>query len=636
MPQHHRVAPTSDATIFVERLIRILIINVIIVVAASVIGLMAASFHNFGPPTIHFENEQPPSTDAEEFVSSDSDSSIDDDTTFDDDDAGEGSLDSVPAALAALRSGTRTPGKVADYLTSIEVDDSQRGAVSSALANYLADHDLDSVTEQKFLLVIETWNSPQAAPGLIRALDRVDSSTKVQILPILAGTDTRAAADKICTYLGQGTLGVVAADSLRIMGPTALPALQSYVDSPVLAKRTQARQLVSELGGAVDASELDTRLAQLNDPSWATRRRAIVWLNVVSIASDRRSEVIEALQYALDSATYSDRPHLERALARWGGNVNSPAQVAADPAAGKVTIETLVERGDDASLAALAAMLGGAERDEASTALVGFGNRAKPHVLAYFNDSNPFTRQKARALLATLNTPPAEASAQSIRDLASRDAAKVRSAADWLSTAAVDPSLQTLAAGQLQARLEGGEIGSDDDGGIDSGTTSSVDLPVKKALARWATPAQWRELMAMLDEPYAELVTPAVTKLASIDDPAINSQLRPMLVPKLAELLLSPTLQNSVHAGMVAAGAEGEEVAQGLVNTAFDPIVVFAATDVLRQVGTEKSLDILDQLDNYSRINRAAEMRKAALAAKDEIRKRMKAAGQSTPVDPAP
>lgn len=659
MPQHRRVAPTSGSALFVERLIRILVINAVIVVAATVIGLMVASFHAFGPNTIQIGEERP-SAGVDDPLAGESDATdvapVDVEPT--DLVAEPDTLTSISDALAALRTGRRSPDEVADFLSSMEVDDARRSEVSAALANYLADNSatLNDATEEKLVTVIEQWNSPQAAPDLIRALGGVGAGAKASILPVLAQTNTNSAAETISSYLGQGTLGAVASDSLWIMGPTALPYITPYVDSEIYSKRKAATQLVTEFGGAVDQGDFDSELQQLRDSSVRNRRRAAVWFLVCPIDSERRSEVALALEETMQTADELSQPHLAQALARWGDGSSLPTPLATTSPGGgttEVPIEALVERGDDASIAAIASMLGGNQGDKAVTALVGFGDRAKPFVLPKFNDSNPFTRQKARSLLNTLNVTPAEVSTQSIKDLSSTDNAKARAAADWLSTAEVDPSLQGVAVEQLLARLANSGVDPLDPAGVDPsgiapldptggvdplgggpvGAPSALTSSLQLAFARWATPAEWSELLALLDQGNPALITPAVKTLVSIDDPAVTLQLEPQLTPKLLDLLTSNTMQRPTSAGMVAAGPSGEGAVLKLLHPSYDPIAMYWAADALRQIGTQKSQEPLKGLERHAIQYQLKPLINMAQQAQAEIKKR-KNTGGGAPAEP--
>lgn len=263
-PLYQRVDTSSDhAAASLEWFFRVIIALLGVIVLATVGGLIWVGFRKSpSPKRGATEIAYGVYADEEE---TDSDGTLVEDE-YDADETGS-ELTSVDEALAALRSQSLPAGDVAAFFESAEVEELRRYEVSSALAEFLADNPLDAEDQMTFVRAIDRWNSAGAVTGLVRALRtrRLEDSAAQIALPVLADTGDPRAAEAIAEYLGHETLGAYAESALRSMGPTARPAVEPYVGSPVADADLRARRLMDDFDGRADPSDTPFDPASVGD-----------------------------------------------------------------------------------------------------------------------------------------------------------------------------------------------------------------------------------------------------------------------------------------------------------------------------------------------------------------------------------
>jgi hypothetical protein len=193
-------------------------------------------------------------------------------------------------------------------------------------------------------------------------------------------------------------------------------------------------------------SEVEQKLAELQDGTPAARARALVWLTRADPQDAFHARVTAALEPPLfdgDPGRALDPDLLLRAYLHWADRdnvptllrmVENPTLPSWNPKKAGLILATLGRLGDERAIPALAERLSDPVlHDQAVNALKLIGPRAENEVMDYLFDPDPATRQQADRLLADYGIKPETVAAEALARLKSNRADERRGAAVWFA-----------------------------------------------------------------------------------------------------------------------------------------------------------------------------------------------------------
>jgi HEAT repeat protein len=351
-----------------------------------------------------------------------------------------GPIDLVPEAIENASGGGDKRGQGVSMLYTLPVNPRHQAAVIAALTPLLSDPQLGGDAARG----LDHWAGPGDVPILIAGLESDQPRVRFFLLQALGRLKAEAAIPALVEHLTVPEDRFKAADALRAIGPKAAPEVSKLLESTNPATRREASDLIKQLGGNDQATQMTVTLAALKSPDASERGRALQGLSKTPAVEGSRSDVLAAVEPLLKDPLPSTRRSALKVVETWGTAEQSPWLVAAldDPdrtvkAAALAAIRKLAD--PKAALELARRLTVDAQRKQAADALIAMklkDEQVEAEVLQALESPNPDTRQSACQVLRVIGT---EASIPALKKAATDKTPKVASAAK-LALAIIDPS----------------------------------------------------------------------------------------------------------------------------------------------------------------------------------------------------
>jgi len=337
-------------------------------------------------------------------------------------------------ALVGLNSADpRLQRSAAQWLATANVEPDQQNAVAASLE--VAIRSSDPTLASAALDALLVWGTANNSAAVASAL-RNRRGNPEKAIRFLGRFPDPNAADAVAPYLAHdGSIADTAAETLQQMGSGAQPAVAQMLASKDADAVARATKILQGFGVQVDESLLSIKLEQLLDDNLFAARAAGQWLATQPVDENRQSEVARVLDEALLTSDTLLQAAVLKALAVWGDMQSGPGLISymqSNPNQALVCIQILGNVQYAPAAPEIAKRLDGREGEAAATALIALGPGAAPAVLPYFNDRRSRARDRARRILAALETPGDTLLKQCLADITGGDGKDVSAIITWI------------------------------------------------------------------------------------------------------------------------------------------------------------------------------------------------------------
>jgi HEAT repeat protein len=281
-------------------------------------------------------------------------------------------------------------------------------------------------------------------PTLIAGLDSDQPRVRFFLLQALGRLKAEAAIPALVEHMAVAEDRGKAADALRAIGPKAAPEVRKLLESDDPATRREASNLLRQLGGNNQATQMTLALAALKSPDASERERALQGLSQTPAVEGSRGDVLAAVEPLLKDPQPSARRWALKVVETWGTAEQSPWLVGAlddpDRTVKAAALAAIRKIRDPNSALELARRLTVADqRKQAADTLVAMklkDDQLEAEVLRALESPDATTRQSACQVLRAIGT---EASIPALKRAATDKVRNVATAARTALTA-IDPS----------------------------------------------------------------------------------------------------------------------------------------------------------------------------------------------------
>jgi predicted Zn finger-like uncharacterized protein len=462
------------------------------------------------------------------------------------------------------------------------------------------------------------WVDKDNVPALIAILDRPALPIWIpgrvgMLLEALGKMQDERAIEPIARKLPDLFVHEQAANALRLMGAKAEKAVIKYAFHNDPGTRQRALQLLEGYGVTHDkiADEAVSRLQSIQPD---VRRAALSWF-VDNPPNDdkKKSTASTALAKQLEDLDQQVREQALRALKLWATKDCLP-QLAAyakreekAPFGNEMLIDVLAQFKDETAAEAIALQLLNFHmrvRGKPTQALVNMGPLAAKAVLKYINHPDQGVRDEAKKIYGLLKIPAPTVGQidQILGDIAEGDKEQKRTALQQLAALKVNEASREKVSKALNAALLDGD--------------KEVVEDAVKAAKVWGTKANLEALIKVLGPAQIQGLgrnEHVIAALASIKDPKAAKA--------IADGLCNFHERDKAGKALIAIGPEAEEATLAFVIRAPDSATRIAACNVVGEIGTVKSMKVLDAVGKKLR-NRDNNFYQAAVIAFAKIKER--------------
>ena len=351
-----------------------------------------------------------------------------------------GRVDLVPRAIEDASRGGDKRAYGVSMLYTLPVEPRHQAAVMAALTPLLSDPQFGGDAARG----LDHWAGPSDVPTLIAGLDSDQPRVRFFLLQALGRLKAEAAIPALVEHLAVAEDRGKAADALRAIGPKAAPEVSKLLASDDQATRRTASDLLRQLGGNDQATQMTLALAALKSPNASERDRALQGLGQTPAVEDSRSEVLAAIEPLLKDPQPSTRRSALKVVETWGTAEQSPWLVDAlddpDRTVKTAAFAAIRKVPDPKSALELARRLTvDAQRKQAADTLIAMklkDEQVEAEVLQALDSPDAATRQSACLVLRAIGT---EASIPALKRAATDNVRTVAAAARSALTA-IDPS----------------------------------------------------------------------------------------------------------------------------------------------------------------------------------------------------
>lgn len=511
---------------------------------------------------------------------------------------------SIEEALTFLtRSEPGWKQAAASWLANQRVIAGEKSRVGIALGQALQSG--DAATRQAIMLALKKWHSPDLALLLSTSLRARDSLNAAK-LELLAQYRNEATFEHIAKLLESDTDCEAAYQTLKEIGPTTIPYAARYLASTHGAADKFARKLLTDFDVDVDEALIKMYVEQVSTDGF-NRGKAAESLAAMEFDPELQPIVVEALNRACLEEGFH-RSSVLKALETWGDDSSSTAVRAILNSSGfdkAAALRTAAKLKDESVIPAVAAAMTelGSIGDDAVKALILFGKPAESESLKYVNHKDQRTRNRARQVVAALETPDELLVQQSIEDIKQGDLSQISAACKWVIRFDVTEQ-------QSAELLKALEIATKD-------TNAFFNPEISAAYCAFATKDQVPMLGEMIkNDSHGRTFGPAFEAILRLSEPK-------EIASGTAGLLGDFFKGAKTVAILKEQGAKGEEVTLAALNLC-DSKGMVNACKVLSTVGTEKSVRPLENLLKRATRARNNEVSSAARLAGQYIQNRIK------------
>lgn len=470
-----------------------------------------------------------------------------------------------------------------DYLAGHKPDSKYQPKLPNQLTDLLK-HSSHFV-RAKSLGILQHWAVKENSAGIAQALSSrtVDQKECLELLGRLKDPDV---IPQVIPFLKEGSaVGDAAEQVLRSFGAAATEHLLEVANSDGRLQE-RARRLLKESGTQQDVLTRQT-VQDLSRVDKRSREKIFQSLAETPLLEEVQPEVSAALAKSLtpDDLFYNNK--ILAALQVWGDQESAVAVAKAltkrkiDPT---LALNYLAQQKTPETIEAILPCLNSAfgEGEAAVAAMTAFGDQAIPAVVTMFHSSKTRERTNARALLADLEVPEETLIAQCIVDLGSSEDSRQDRVVKWLT----ENSIEIEDAEQQNALLVGlKRIATGD---------HHFRRAAAGALVVKLTPAdQAGDLFALLEDKENKIANAAMLRLIELEYKSASDAIA---------LRLSKFLPRRSVIAALSTMPEAEALVIPIL-AHNDPKIVIACCDVLKSIGTRKSLRALNA--TLSRANRA-------------------------------
>jgi HEAT repeat protein len=357
-----------------------------------------------------------------------------------------GDLEPTAQAVEDLKAGDGDSRiAAANALAETPVDHARRAEVARALEPLLTDD--DPQVRLAGVRALAVWGTKENVPALVNVL-KDDNPSNAEARRLAMETLGKLHDDRAAGVLAQRLANNFdrphASRALQDIGPAAEKAVVQYYFHPDAGTQQEARQLLRSYGTRDDVI-VDQAIEDLQAREPGRRQAVAEWLTQANPDQNpRRAEVARALEAFLDEQNWLARSAGLKALARWATRDNLPNLVRAlkrDDLAFNQTrhqvMEILGKIKDRRGAEAVAGRLPNHfDRGPAVQALREMGPIAQKEVAPYLFHKDLWVRNEARTLLREYGTkddiilPEAAAALKAPEDDVRREAATWLGGAD--------------------------------------------------------------------------------------------------------------------------------------------------------------------------------------------------------------
>lgn len=507
----------------------------------------------------------------------------------------------VATALAALQSGqVQQQQQGIAWLTSAAVEPNSQQAVVRALAAALQSE--NPGIRNQALAALQTWATPQAAADVAQAAadKRVNA---VEALQLLGRLGDASVAPTVIAFLDYPFAeGQQAEETFTRLSPAVHEDLIAHFNDPLDRLRQRVRKILAETG-ADAAAIVEQCAADLASRDEKVRRVSVEWLMNAPVMAEEQAAVSQALAPLTATDDAATRRRVLTALLTWGDA--DAVEVLVQGLKAKELdfrrgVEKLAMHPSAEVAATLCALLDHAfEGQRVEEALQGMPQVAEAEVVKLVNDPRGRARQRARRLLAEYKTDPALILKQSMLDFASEEPPRRALALEYFVTAEIVEPQREAVAELIQPLL--------------ADTEAKNRGQLSKAFCRWAGEEHKAQLEMLLAEKRKEIYLPALRRMVVLDS-------------RRAAVALSRLFQEFFPRGdsvrlLRSMGAEAEDAVLILLTDKNEGTIA-EACKVLKDIGTDKSLQPLTTLGRRATVAKKPKIAKAAQQAIEAIQAR--------------
>jgi HEAT repeat protein len=488
--------------------------------------------------------------------------------------------------LKSLKTGTpETRQQALAWLLEAEPQKADRVRVAAALEPVLFDDGDRTFNPELLLRTYLHWAGKDNVPTLIRmvanpTLPAWDARKAGWVIDALGKLQDKRAVDVLAEHLADPVLHDRAVNALRILGPTAEPAVLEFLFAKDADTRARAGQLLAEYG-ATPGKLVDEALGRLKSSQTEVRLSAACWFADNPPADEAfKSEVAKALIPLLDDHSPPVCNEALRALKLWATKDSSPQlrdyarRMQKAAFAYPDLIDVLAQFPDEANAEAIALQLANPGlRARAVQGLLKLDKAADKAILAYINDPDPGVQKEMQDLCRLLKIPADRQLEQTLTDLTDMDVNRSRAALQTLAHLRPDEASRAKVVAALNVAL------------LDPNNAIREDA--LNAVMVWGSQENTTTLLKIL----GDFQTGGTGRDGRIIE-ALGSLKDPRAAQQLAQGLTHARERGEVSKALKAIGP-GAEAAVAPFLQSPDPAVRITACRILADIGTDKSLQSL-------------------------------------------